>query len=65
MTTYRYTIILEREPDGGYHAYCPALKGCHSWGATRAEARQHIKEAIELWLDSAKELGVVALTRRR
>lgn len=30
MTDYSYTIILEREDDGGYHAFCPALPGCHS-----------------------------------
>jgi predicted RNase H-like HicB family nuclease len=29
-----YTIIFEKEADGGYHVYCPALKGCHSQGDT-------------------------------
>jgi predicted RNase H-like HicB family nuclease len=49
---------FETEEDQGFHVHVPALKGCHSWGATRAEARAHIKEAIELWLESAKELGI-------
>jgi len=22
---YNYTVILEKESDGGYHAFCPAL----------------------------------------
>jgi predicted RNase H-like HicB family nuclease len=47
------------EPDaGGYHAFCPLLKGCHSYGQTKDEARRNIAEAIELWLESAAELGL-------
>lgn len=34
----RYIAILEREEDGGYHAFVPALPGCHSQGDTLAEA---------------------------
>lgn len=34
MTEYNYTVIIEREADGGYHAFCPALQGCHSQGDT-------------------------------
>jgi predicted RNase H-like HicB family nuclease len=34
------------------------LKGCHSCGATKKEALEAIKEAIELWLESARELGI-------
>ena len=54
-----FEAVFEADEDGGFHVYVPALKGCHSWGATRAEARRRIKEAIELWLESAKELGVL------
>ena len=34
----RYTVIFETQPDGGYHAFCPALPGCHSEGDTLDEA---------------------------
>ena len=34
----RYTVVLEREEDGGYVASVPALPGCVSQGDTRAEA---------------------------
>jgi predicted RNase H-like HicB family nuclease len=54
-----FEAVFEADEDGGFHVHVPALKGCHSWGATRAEAREHIKEAIELWLESAKGLGCV------
>ena len=53
-----FEVVLEPEEDGGYHVFCPALKGCHSCGATKEEAMERIKEAIELWLESAKELGI-------
>jgi predicted RNase H-like HicB family nuclease len=31
---YDYTVILEREEGGGYHAFCPVLRGCHTQGDT-------------------------------
>jgi predicted RNase H-like HicB family nuclease len=48
----RYTVILEKEDDGGYHLFCPTLPGCHSQGKTVEEALANIKEAIELYLES-------------
>ena len=57
MTTYRYTIILEPESDGGFHVYCPALKGCHSQGDTQDEALNNIREAIEAYLESVEAHG--------
>ena len=53
-----FEVILETEDEGGYHIYCPVLKGCHSCGETKEEALKNIKEAIELWLESAQELGI-------
>ncbi len=49
---YNYTVLLEKESDGGYHAFCPILKGCHSQGDTFEEAIENITEAIELYLES-------------
>jgi len=49
------TIKLEVciDEDGkGYHAYCPALKGLHTYGATISEARQNVKYAIYAYLGS-------------
>lgn len=51
---YNYTVILEPEEDGGYHAFCTLLKGCHSQGETFEEAIENITEAIELYLESLK-----------
>ena len=50
--TYRYTTILEPQADGGFHAYCPALRGCHSEGDTLEEATANIREAVEAYIES-------------
>ena len=47
---YRVVLI---ESDEGVSVSCPALKGCHSQGQTRAEALENIRDAIRQWLDSA------------
>jgi predicted RNase H-like HicB family nuclease len=52
---YNYTVILEKESDGGYHAFCPILKGCHSQGDSFEEAIANIKEAIELYIESLQD----------
>jgi len=52
MTEYSYTIILEREEDGGYHAFCPALPGCHSQGDSYDEAVENIRDAVRLYIES-------------
>ena len=46
-----FRVVLERDPEtGDYSAVCPELPGCASAGATEAEARENIREAIELYL---------------
>lgn len=52
MKMFNYTIIFEREEDGGYHVFCPALKGCHFQGDTYDEALTNIQDAIKLYLES-------------
>ncbi|MBA3924595.1 MAG: type II toxin-antitoxin system HicB family antitoxin [Nostocaceae cyanobacterium] len=49
---YNYIVLLEKEEDGGCHAFCPALKGCHSQGDTFEETIENITEAIELYIES-------------
>jgi len=57
VASFRYTVIFEREPDGGYHVFCPALKGCHSQGDTLEVAQQNIEEAITAYIESLKAHG--------
>ena len=53
----RYTAIFEAQPDGGYHAFCPALRGCHSEGDTLDEAVTNLREAIIVYLESLQAHG--------
>jgi predicted RNase H-like HicB family nuclease len=53
----RYTVVLERESDGGYVVSVPALPGCVSQGDNRDEALANIREAIELYVEDCREAG--------
>ena len=53
----RYTAIFEVQPDGGYHASCPALPGCHSEGDTPDEAVTNLREAAVVYLESLRAHG--------
>ena len=57
----QFEVLLEPEEEGGYHVWCPRLRGCHSEGETRKEALTNIQEAIEGWLESAAEVGISSL----
>jgi predicted RNase H-like HicB family nuclease len=60
--TREFEILMEPD-EGGYHVWCPALPGCHSFGETKEEARANIKEAIELWLDDADDSEILESER--
>jgi predicted RNase H-like HicB family nuclease len=53
----RYTVILQRESDGGYVALVPSLPGCVSQGDTREEALKNIEEAAELYIEDVQATG--------
>lgn len=48
------TFIIEPDEDK-WHAYCPELKGCHTFWSTKAEAMQYLKEAVQLYLEDEIE----------
>jgi predicted RNase H-like HicB family nuclease len=53
-----YSVRIERlaESDGGgYLAIVPDLPGCMSDGETPEEALRNVQEAIESWIEAAKE----------
>ncbi len=53
----KYTVVLERESDGGYVVSVPVLPGCVSQGDTRDEALANIREAMELYLEDCRLAG--------
>jgi predicted RNase H-like HicB family nuclease len=53
----RYAIVIEKAPSN-YAAYVPDLPGCIATGATVAETEKHLREAIDMHLESMREDGL-------
>jgi predicted RNase H-like HicB family nuclease len=54
----KYEIILYwSEDDGAYIAEVPELPGCMAHGTTQIDAVTNANEAIELWVETARETG--------
>ena len=58
MINYNFTVVIEAD-ENGFHAYVPALPGCHTFGQTLDEVRAHIAEAMGLHVESMIEDGEV------
>jgi predicted RNase H-like HicB family nuclease len=56
--TRRFTVIFEKEEEGGYHVFCPVLPGCHTQSETIEEGVANIREAIQLYIESLVEDGL-------
>jgi predicted RNase H-like HicB family nuclease len=56
MESIKYAVVIERS-DGGFGVYVPDLPGCVAVGETEEEARQLIREAIELHLEALRDAG--------
>ena len=56
MTQYEVIIYWSAE-DAAFVAEVPELAGCTAHGCSRAEALKNVEEAIDLWLDTAREFG--------
>jgi len=54
-TTYTFTAVFEKADEGGYCVFVEELPGANSQGETIKEARENIKEAIELILEVNRE----------
>ena len=54
----RYEVIIFwSDEDDAFVADVPELPGCLAHGATQEEALAQVKEAMRLWLDTAREFG--------
>lgn len=58
MSAYKYEpIVYWSAEDAAFVVDVPELPGCMAHGATPAEAVAQAQEAIELWIDTAREDG--------
>ncbi|MBN2735190.1 MAG: type II toxin-antitoxin system HicB family antitoxin [Methanomicrobiaceae archaeon] len=53
----RYTVMMEKNEEGGYTVTVPSLPGCISEGSDWDEALANIEEAIAGYIEVAKKLG--------
>ncbi len=55
---HKYELIIYwSNDDNVFVAEVPELPGCIAHGETKAEALANADEAVQLWLDTAKEFG--------
>jgi predicted RNase H-like HicB family nuclease len=50
----RYRVEYTRDETGWWQVSVPDVQGCHTQGRTIEEARRRIREALELFVDHAK-----------
>jgi predicted RNase H-like HicB family nuclease len=53
----KFRVLVEQDEDSAFVAQVPSLPGCVSQGATRREAVENIREAIEVYLESLDSHG--------
>jgi predicted RNase H-like HicB family nuclease len=56
MHKYEIIIFWSNEDDA-FVAEVPELPGCMAHGPTQDEALANIREAMDLWIETAKEFG--------
>jgi predicted RNase H-like HicB family nuclease len=55
---YKYEIIMYwSNEDDAFVAEVPELPGCMAHGNTKEDALKNINEAMELWIDVARDNG--------
>lgn len=56
--TPKYEIVIYWDDDDKvFVAEVPELAGCAAHGETQIEAVKNVNEAVELWLETAREFG--------
>ncbi|HDK03489.1 MAG TPA: type II toxin-antitoxin system HicB family antitoxin, partial [Gammaproteobacteria bacterium] len=50
-----FTAIIETAPEGGYWAICPEVPGANGQGETINEAKDNLRQAIELIFEDRRD----------
>lgn len=57
MKTLVLKVTLTEEEDGRWSASIPVLPGCSSWGYSKQEALENIKDAAEIYIEDMLAAG--------
>jgi len=55
----KYRAVYTREPDGRWTVDIPQVRGCHTYGRTIDQARDRIREALDLFVKDADTAEIV------
>ena len=55
MRVLSYRVILKPEPERGFTVTVPALPGCVTFGRDLEEAKEMVKDAIKVQLESLQK----------
>ena len=64
----KFTAVYPPCPEGGYSAFLEELPGANTQGETMEEARENLKEAVQMVLEANRQLaeeGLVGSTAVR
>jgi predicted RNase H-like HicB family nuclease len=56
--TRAFTAVFQPAAEGGYIAFVEELPGANTQGETLEEARENLREAVELILEANRELAL-------
>ena len=59
-----YTAIIEKTDDDWFIAHCAEIPNAHTQGQTIEEAKENLKDAIELILDCEREIAMRKASRK-
>jgi predicted RNase H-like HicB family nuclease len=65
MVVKTFTAVFEEAEEGGYIAFVEELPGANTQGETLEEARENLREAVELILGVNRELALEGIDERR
>jgi len=57
LNNFSFTAVFVEEPKGGYSAYVEEIPGANSQGETLDEAKENLKDALQMVLETNKILS--------
>lgn len=57
LNNFSFTAVFVEDPEGGYSAYVEEIPGANSQGETLEEAKENLKEALQMVLETNKILS--------
>ena len=57
LNNLSFTAVFVEDPQGGYSAYIEEIPGANSQGETLEEAKENLKEALQMVLETNKILS--------